>query len=203
MTYENALEVLKKYGQEHVLAYYDELNDEEKQSLLSQIEEIDFSIFDVLKEKESAGKEETITPTEALTLDTIQKGQLALVMLAGGQGTRLGFDGPKGTYNLGQTRDLYIFECQVKTILTVVRTLGRWIHLYIMTSDKNYEATTSFFVEHKNFGYKEEYLHFFKQELVPSVDFNGKILMEAPSKICLSPNGNGGWFSSMKRAGLV
>ena len=218
MTYENALEVLKKYGQEHVLAYYDELNDEEKQSLLSQIEEIDFSIFDVLKEKESDGKEGMITPTEVLTLDTIkdyefaykvlgetaiQKGQLALVMLAGGQGTRLGFDGPKGTYNIGLTRDLYIFECQVKTILTVVRTLGRWIHLYIMTSDKNYEATTSFFAEHKNFGYKEEYLHFFKQEMVPSVDFNGKILMEAPSKICLSPNGNGGWFSSMKRAGLV
>ena len=179
MTYENALEVLKKYGQEHVLAYYDELNDEEKQNLISQIEEIDFSIFDVLKEKESDGKEGMITPTEVLTLDTIkdyefaykvlgetaiQKGQLALVMLAGGQGTRLGFDGPKGTYNIGLTRDLYIFECQVKTILTVVRTLGRWIHLYIMTSDKNYEATTSFFAEHKNFGYKEEYLHFFKQE---------------------------------------
>ena len=117
MTYENALEVLKKYGQEHVLAYYDELNDEEKQSLLSQIEEIDFSIFDVLKEKESAGKEETITPTEALTLDTIkeyefaykvlgetaiQKGQLALVMLAGGQGTRLGFDDRKEPIILGR-----------------------------------------------------------------------------------------------------
>ena len=218
MTYENALEILKKYGQEHVLAYYDELNVEEKQSLLLQIGEIDFSMFDVLKEKGTAGKTGSITPTAALTLDTIkeyefaykvlgetaiQKGQLALVMLAGGQGTRLGFDGPKGTYNIGLTRDLYIFECQVKTILTVVRTLGRWIHLYIMTSDKNYEATTSFFAEHKNFEYKEEYLHFFKQELVPSVDFNGKILMEAPSKICLSPNGNGGWFSSMKRAGLV
>lgn len=218
MTYENALEILKKYGQEHVLAYYDELNDEEKQSLLSQIEEIDFSIFDVLKEKESDGKEGMITPTEVLTLDTIkdyefaykvlgetaiQKGQLALVMLAGGQGTRLGFDGPKGTYNIGLTRDLYIFECQVKTILTVVKTLGRWIHLYIMTSDKNYDATTSFFAEHKYFGYKEQYIHFFKQELVPSVDFDGKILMESPSKIVLSPNGNGGWFSSMKRAGLV
>ena len=121
MTYENALEVLKKYGQEHVLAYYDELNDEEKQSLLSQIEEIDFSIFDVLKEKESDGKEGMITPTEVLTLDTIkdyefaykvlgetaiQKGQLALVMLEGGKGTRLGFDGPKGTYNIGLTRDI-------------------------------------------------------------------------------------------------
>ena len=107
-------------------------------------------MFDVLKEKGTAGKTGSITPTAALTLDTIkeyefaykvlgetaiQKGQLALVMLAGGQGTRLGFDGPKGTYNIGLTRDLYIFECQVKTILPVVKTLGRWIHLYIMTSD--------------------------------------------------------------------
>ena len=218
MTYENALEILKKYGQEHVLAYYDELNDEEKQSLLLQIGEIDFSMFDVLKEKGTAGKTGSITPTAALTLDTIkeyefaykvlgetaiQKGQLALVMLAGGQGTRLGFDGPKGTYNIGLTRDLYIFECQVKTILTIIKTLGRWIHLYIMTSDKNYAATTAFFAEHKYFGYKERYIHFFKQELVPSVDFDGKILMESPSKIVLSPNGNGGWFSSMERAGLV
>lgn len=218
MTYEDALEILKKYGQEHVLAYYDELNDEEKLSLLSQIEEIDFSMFDVLKEKGTAGKTGTVTPTEVLTLDTIkeyefaykvlgetaiQKGQLALVMLAGGQGTRLGFDGPKGTYNIGLTRDLYIFECQVKTILAVVNTLGRWIHLYIMTSDKNYDATTAFFAEHKYFGYNKEYIHFFKQELVPSVDFDGKILMESPSKIVLSPNGNGGWFSSMERAGLV
>ena len=60
MTYENALEVLKKYGQEHVLAYYDELNDEEKQSLISQIEEIDFSIFDVLKEKESEDRKSVV-----------------------------------------------------------------------------------------------------------------------------------------------
>jgi len=69
MTYENALEILKKYGQEHVLAYYDELNDEEKQSLLLQIGEIDFSMFDVLKEKGTAGKTGSITPTAALTLD--------------------------------------------------------------------------------------------------------------------------------------
>ena len=65
MTYENALEILKKYGQEHVLAYYDELNDEEKQSLLLQIDEIDFSMFDVLKEKGTAGKAGSITPTTA------------------------------------------------------------------------------------------------------------------------------------------
>ena len=79
MTYENALEILKKYGQEHVLAYYDELNDEEKQSLLLQIGEIDFSMFDVLKEKGTAGKTGSITPTAALTLDTIKEYELSLI----------------------------------------------------------------------------------------------------------------------------
>ena len=77
MTYENALEILKKYGQEHVLAYYDELNEEEKQSLLLQIDEIDFSMFDVLKEKDTAGKTGSITPTAALTLDTIKEYEFA------------------------------------------------------------------------------------------------------------------------------
>ena len=80
---------LKKYGQEHVLAYYDELNDEEKQSLLSQIEEIDFSIFDVLKEKESDGKEGMITPTEVLTLDTIKDYELPIRCLVKRQSRRV------------------------------------------------------------------------------------------------------------------
>lgn len=219
MNYEDAYELLRKYGQEHVLAYYDELTDAEKKGLLEQIAEIDFHLFDVLKEKDSNLAEQgVVTPSTPLQLEkikeydfayrtlgntAIQKGYLALVMLAGGQGTRLGFDGPKGTYNIGVTHELYIFECQIKNILNVIKTLGRWIHLYIMTSDKNYDATTAFFNEHQFFGYKTEYVHFFKQEMVPSVDFDGKILMESPSSICLSPNGNGGWFSSMERAGLV
>ena len=217
MNYNEALKELSKHGQEHVLEFYKTLPEGEKEELLSCIEEINFDIIDIFREGKKS-EDGVITPCETLKLDeikereffyreagtaSIQRGELALVMLAGGQGTRLGFDGPKGTYNIGVTKDLYIFECLINNIMDVVRQTGRFIDLYIMTSDKNYDDTTVFFKAHDYFGYSEKHIHFFKQEMLPSVDENGKILMESPSKICMSPNGNGGWFSSLERAGYV
>ncbi len=217
MNYNDASMMLAKHDQQHVLKYYDTLSEEEKEGLLSQIEEINFDFIDIFRQgkKENTG---VITPCETLKLSeikdhefsyreagitSIQKGELALVMLAGGQGTRLGFDGPKGTYNIGKTKNLYIFECLINNIMDVVSETGRFIDLYIMTSDKNYDETTAFFKAHDYFGYNTKNIFFFKQEMLPSVDEDGKILMEAPSKICMSPNGNGGWFSSLEHAGYV
>jgi UDP-N-acetylglucosamine/UDP-N-acetylgalactosamine diphosphorylase len=87
--------------------------------------------------------------------------------------------------------------------MDVVKLAGAWVPLYIMTSEKNHKDTTEFFKEKSYFGYAPEYVHFFIQDMAPSVDFNGKILMESKSKISISPNGNGGWFSSLVRAGLL
>lgn len=218
MTLEQAKEKLAKYGQEHVLKYYEELSSQEKEALLAQIEATDMSILELCKHREQLGKKGVITPLAAMQLDKIEEnrasftatgieairaGKVGAVLLAGGMGTRLGSDDPKGMYNVGLTRKLYIFECLVNNLMEVVHQADAWIHLFIMTSDKNHEATVKFLKEHNFFGYKEEYIHFFRQEMAAATDYEGKIYLEEKGKLSTSPNGNGGWFVSMKNAGLL
>jgi len=214
-----ALEILTKYGQEHILKHFDELNDEEKASLLGQIELIDFSVLDNLsKEKNINSVRGEFAPLGAVTVkdiaansdeyirigtEAIRNGKAAAVLLAGGQGTRLGFDKPKGMFNIGVEKELYIFQCLFNNIMDVVRLTGSWIPLYIMTSEKNHDDTVEFLEDKNYFGYDRDYVKFFIQDMAPSVDFNGKIYMESRSRISISPNGNGGWFSSLVRAGLL
>lgn len=218
MTFEAAKQKCEKYGQEHVLKYYDELSVAEQEALLAQIEETDMSILEKCKNIEELAKKGEISPLAAMELDeiesnkesftatgikAIQDGKIAAVLLAGGMGTRLGSDDPKGMYNIGETKDLYIFECLVNNLMDVVKQTGSWIHFFIMTSDKNNDATIKFLTEHDFFGYKAEYIHFFKQEMAAATDYNGKIYLEEKGKLSTSPNGNGGWFVSMKNAGLL
>ena len=118
-------------------------------------------------------------------------------------GTRLGSDNPKGMYDIGVTKPMYIFERLICNLMDVVRESGEFIHLFVMTSDKNHTATTTFFKEQNFFGYKEDYIHFFKQDMAPAATYDGKIFLEEPYKLATSPNGNGGWFSSLKNAGLL
>lgn len=120
--------------------------------------------------------------------------KVGAVLLAGGQGTRLGYDKPKGMFNIGVNKELYIFQCLINNILSVVKKAGAWIPLYIMTSEKNDEDTRNFMREMKNFGYNSDYITYFIQDMAPSVGFDGKILMESKNRIAMSPNGNGGWF---------
>ena len=209
---------LEKYGQEHVLKYYDELSEAQKEALLEQIAATDMSILDSCRHREELAKKGVISPLAAMQLseikekeeeftkvglDAIRAGKVGAVLLAGGMGTRLGSDNPKGMYNVGLTRELYIFECLINNLLEVVRQADTWIHLFVMTSDKNNDATISFLKEHKFFGYQEEYVHFFEQEMAAATDYRGKIYLEEKGKLSTSPNGNGGWFISMKNAGLL
>lgn len=218
MTLEQAKEKLAAYGQEHVLKYYEELVPQEKQALLDQIEAADMSILDACRHKEELVQKGEITPLaamqleeieagrasfEAVGMEAIKAGKIGAVLLAGGMGTRLGSDDPKGMYNIGKTRELYIFECLVNNLMEVVRRTDTWIHLFIMTSDKNHRSTTSFLKAHDYFGYREEYIHFFQQEMAAATDYNGKIYLEEKGKLSTSPNGNGGWFVSLKNAGLL
>lgn len=218
MTLEAAKQKLEKYGQEHVLKYYDELPEEQQQALLTQIEETDMSILAACENKEELVQKGVITPLAAMELDEIEAnresftatglqairdGKIGAVLLAGGMGTRLGSDDPKGMYNIGETRDLYIFECLVNNLMDVVKQTGCFIHFFIMTSDKNNESTIKFLTEHDFFGYNKDYIHFFKQEMAAATDYNGKIYLEEKGKLSTSPNGNGGWFVSMKNAGLL
>ena len=219
ITLDTAKNVLKKYGQEHILAGYEELDEKEKAKLLSQIELIDFSVLENLSEENRhSSKRGKFEPLGAVTIgdiarnsdryysvgkEAIKNGKVAAVLLAGGQGTRLGFEKPKGMFDIGVTRELYIFECLINNLLKVVEKTGASVPLYIMTSEKNHDDTVNFFEEKNYFGYDKEYVKFFIQDMAPSVDFNGKIYMESKSDISISPNGNGGWFSSIVRAGLL
>lgn len=215
---EKALEIVAEYKQEHIMKYFDELNEEEKKELLNQIEITDFSVLSNLDENKKNIARGTFEPLGAVTIDdisansseytaigteAIKAGKAAAVLLAGGQGTRLGFDKPKGMFKIGVEQELYIFQCLINNLMDVVKLTDTWIPLYIMTSEKNNNDTIDFFKEKNYFGYDPEYIRFFIQDMAPSVDFDGKILMESRSRISVSPNGNGGWFSSLVRAGLL
>lgn len=218
MDFETAKEVLEKYQQEQLLHFYTELKEEEKEELLAQIEVLDFSLLDHLSKKEKETKRGKLEPLSAIEIEEIKKKReefkaigleairakkVGAVLLAGGQGTRLGLDQPKGVLNIGITKELYLFECLINNLMLVVKEAGTSIPLYIMTSEKNHKESVEFFKEHHYFDYPKEDIIFFKQQMAPSVDYNGKIYLEEKGKISLSPNGNGGWFTSMDRAGVL
>ena len=130
---------------------------------------------------------------------------MAALVLAGGQGSRLGFNGPKGTLNVGVTRELYLFEILLSNMQANITAAGaeKGLHFCVMTSEQNHVPTVSFFEEHDYFGYPRELVHFFKQDQAPALSHEGKILLEAKDSLSLAPNGNGGWFTSMQRCGLL
>lgn len=214
MNYEAASALLEKYGQQHVLHYYEKLSDTQKATLLSSVEKIDFTAFKTVNmgEKKQLG---SVTPIEALSLKEIKKqrsrftqtgiaaireGRVGVVLLAGGQGTRMGFDGPKGTFDIGVTKPLYIFECQIKSIMESCAPAQVLPHLFIMTGPQNDEVTRKFFEEHEYFGYDSKRVHFFVQGVAPAISYDGRILMAEKYKPVLAPDGNGGWFTALNKA---
>lgn len=218
MNFDQAKEKLHRAGQEHALAYYEELTKEQKELLLSQIEDTDFGVLASVKDHKGGTVRGKITPLAAMELpqieaehekykekglEAIRKGKVGAVLLAGGMGTRLGSDHPKGMYNIGITKDVYIFQRLIENLLDVVKEAEAYVPLYVMTSDKNHEDTTAFLKEHDYFGYPEEYITFFMQEMAPACDYEGKVYLEEKWKLSTSPNGNGGWYSSMYKWGIA
>lgn len=214
------LENLKEYNQEHLLNGYDNLSDDKKEKYDMQLNALDFSLLDLLEKHKlnETQKKGVITPLAALQIKDIDKKRthyrelginaikeckVAAVLLAGGQGTRLGFDKPKGMFNIGETKEVFIFQRLIENLLDVVKEAGAYVPILIMTSEKNNNETIAFFEEHNYFGYDKEFVMFFTQKMAPSVSYDGKVLVEDYGKLSSSPNGNGGWFSSMDAFGLI
>ena len=208
-------EKLSILEQTHILKHYGELSEESQEKLISQIEDLDFSVLDETGAEEIRGQ---IEPLYATTLADIEKnrekyrktgieairnGKVGCVLLAGGQGSRLGFDKPKGMFNIGVDRELYIFECLINNLLDVVKETNAWIPLFIMTSEENDRDTREFLEKHKYFGYSGDNVFFFVQEQLPTVDVNGKLMLSAKDKVSTAPNGNGGWYASMVKSGVL
>ena len=218
MNFEEAKKKLAEYGQTHVLNYFDELTQEQKEELLTQIDETDFSVVRYADNPHGGQKRGKITPLGAMEIAEIEKNRahfekvglealraqkIGAVLLAGGMGTRLGSDDPKCMYNIGITKPVYIMQRLIENLMDVVNEAGVPVPLFIMTSDKNHDKTVAFMEKMDYFGYDREMVRFFKQDMAPAVDYNGKVYMESKYRIATSPNGNGGWFLSMMNSGVL
>ena len=214
--------VLKKYDQEQLLANYEKLSEEQKERLLDEILTIDFNQISKLYanrnmkqvyseseikpipyvEKDKMSKEEKEKYDE-LGIKTIKAGKLAVVTMAGGQGTRLGHNGPKGTFDIGLESHKSIFEILCDTLKSANEKYGVVIPWYIMTSKENNKDTVNFFEKNKYFGYPKGYIQFFKQGELPMVGEDGKVLLDEEGMIKLAADGHGGVFSSMLKDGII
>lgn len=205
-------------NQKYIKAMMEKNTTEQNEKLTKRLEEIDFSVLEHIERKETVNERGVFAPLDAvevseieargaefkeLGLKAIREGKVGAVLLAGGQGTRLGLDQPKGTLNIGVAKELYLFEQLLRNLMDVTDEAGVYVPLYIMTSNINNADTTAFFEEHDYFGYPKDYVKFFVQEMVPACDYEGRIYMESQTEVAMSPNGNGGWFSSMVNAGLL
>lgn len=205
-------------NQKYIKAMMEKNTTEQNEKLTKRLEEIDFSVLEHIERKETVNERGVFAPLDAvevseieargaefkeLGLKAIREGKVGAVLLAGGQGTRLGLDRPKGTLNIGVAKELYLFEQPLRNLMDVTDEAGVYVPLYIMTSNINNADTTAFFEEHDYFGYPKDYVKFFVQEMVPACDYEGRIYMESQTEVAMSPNGNGGWFSSMVNAGLL
>lgn len=191
---------------------------EQNEELKKKLEKIDWTILNHIERKETVNERGVFAPLEAvevsdieagkekflkLGLEAIRAGKVGAVLLAGGQGTRLGLDKPKGTLNIGVDRELYLFEQLFRNLMDVTDQAEAYVPMYIMTSNINHDDTVNFFEEHAYFGYPKDYVKFFVQEMVPACDYEGHVYMESDTEVAMSPNGNGGWFGSMVKAGLL
>jgi len=219
---EEVISILKKYGQEHLLNNYDNLDDSHKKKLLDEIENIDFelvnSLYDSTK-KELKHQDDKITPIEYLDKyklneeykyyenigkKAVKEGKLAAVTMAGGQGTRLGHNGPKGTFDIGLSSHKSLFELISDGIKEEAHKYGVTIPWFIMTSKENNKATVEFFEKHKYFGYqKDKNIFFFNQGELPMMDTEGKILIGEDGLIKLAADGHGGIYEALVKNGMV
>lgn len=220
--YEKIKEKLIKYNQEQLLVNYENMNNEDKEKLLKEIDNIDFNLMKNLyknAQKELDFKDEKIESIDCtekdrmpkeekekydkIGTDKIKSGKLAVVTMAGGQGTRLGHSGPKGTYTLNVGKEMSLFEILCKTLKEAKEKYGVYVHWYIMTSNQNNKETVEFFEKNNYFNYPKEKVTFFIQGELPMVGLDGKLLVDENGFVKLASDGHGGVFESMDKSGVL
>lgn len=219
MTLEQARAVLEKNGQAHVLRFWRELDAAARRALLAQIEAIDFD--DVARMKKMLHAKAaalSLTPrpapvvkwTRSMYADAFvkgeeqyRKGRVAVLLVAGGQGSRLGFEGPKGAYGIGPVSDRPLFYFHARKIVRLARIYGKPVPFYIMTSEVNDAATRACFEDHDYFGLNPADVIFFKQGVWPALDDEGRLILEAPGRVFVSPDGHGGTLTALAKNGCL
>ncbi|MCI8291222.1 MAG: hypothetical protein HFJ25_03075 [Clostridia bacterium] len=220
--YEKAKELVKKYNQEHLLKAYDEKSDEDKDTLLDQILSIDFDLMEKLYEKVIVPPDledvviepidyvdkSKLTDTETKSyeekgINAIKDNKFAVVTMAGGQGTRLGHSGPKGTFDMGLPSHKSLFELLCDNLKRANDEYGVVIPWYIMTSRENNPATVDFFEKNKYFGYPKEKVKFFLQGELPMLDEEGKVLLDEDKMVKKAADGHGGTLKAMGKQKII
>lgn len=213
-----------EHGQEHVFRFWDRLDPGGRARLLAQAARIDLDAlerrFATTRELARPGRRR-LEPAEIVRLpahggspelfrratgigrELLAAGRVAVMVVAGGQGTRLGFRGPKGTFPIGPVSDRSLFELQAQKIRAMIQRYGRPLAWYIMTSPATDEETRKFFETHQYFELSPNDLFFFEQQTVPAVDFEGHLILEAPDRIFESPNGHGGAITALVESGAA
>ncbi|MDX2116746.1 MAG: UDPGP type 1 family protein [Planctomycetota bacterium] len=228
LTFAAAKDRLSAIGQQHLLTFFDRLSGAEQASLLAQIEALDIAalpglISTYVTSKPTAARPANIEPAPYYPHDhsstkhawdrehyrrlgegLLRAGKVAAFVVAGGQGSRLGFDGPKGCYPAGAVTNKPLFQIFAEQVLAATRRYGRVVPWYIMTSPLNDAATRAFFKEHRFFGLDPASVMFFPQGVMPSFDLKtGKVLLASPGEIATNPDGHGGAVRALHVSGAL
>ncbi len=227
MARNSTIEKFQEAGQGHVFAFFDRLSPAEQEGLLAEAAEIDLAELARLtggllaKNAAPTVNLDGLAPAPYVPLPAnggdaaawararaageaaLRAGRVAAFTVAGGQGTRLGYDGPKGTFPVTPVKKKPLFQVFAEKLRAAGARYGRPLHWFIMTSHANHGATEAFFAGQKFFGLDRGQVHFFRQGRMPAVDFSGKILLEAPGRIAMSPDGHGGALRALERSGAL
>ncbi|MCR8636513.1 UDPGP type 1 family protein [Paenibacillus radicis (ex Xue et al. 2023)] len=219
--WEQATALLAQHGQEQLLQFYPQLSAASQAKLVDTILNLDFNkINNMLNNRPTAADhmealdsihawdwdEFDVLEQEQFTQkgwELLRKGKVGALVVAGGQGSRLGHEGPKGTYDIGLPSHKSLFQLQAERLINLSKRAGTAIPWYVMTSPDNHRETVHFFNNHDFFGYAQEDCFFFEQGVMPALDESGKILMAAEDEISLAPSGNGDCFAALKRSGAL
>lgn len=220
MTYDQAKSILQANNQSHVLMFWETLDAATQQRLLKQIASLDFTSIERMKQMLTQ-KASATTLADPLAPEVVEftktthaeayvagekelrAGKVAVLLVAGGQGSRLGYEGPKGAYNIGPITNSPLFYFHARKILGLNKRYNTRIPFYIMTSDVNDAATQAHFAENNYFGMSREDVIFFQQGVWPALTAEGKIILDQPGHIFMSPDGHGGTISALEKNGCL
>ena len=219
MNYEQAKKTLSQNGQAHLLRFWGKLDKKAQKALLEQIDSIDFREVarcqEMLANRDKpAVKKGVPTAPEVTTLAgalrkkavaagerELAAGRVGVLLVAGGQGSRLGFDGPKGAYPIGPITNAPLFYFHARKVLALSRRYKARIPFYVMTSMANYADTVAHFEEHGYYGLDKKDVVFFRQGMWPGMTEDGKIILDQPGHVFMSPDGHGGMLAALKANG--
>ena len=221
MTYKEAQKILADAGQSHVLSFWGELSARQRKELLAQIETFDVSSLKRCREallspvSQKGPSTNGKAPKVALLKGTarekcvkkgeaeLRAGRVGVLLVAGGQGSRLGFEGPKGAYPIGPVTGKPLFNYHARKILALSQKYSKPIAWYVMTSEANDADTKKCFSENAYFGLDPKNVMFFTQGMWPGMSKDGNILMQSKSSVFMSPDGHGGLLAALSRSGAL